>query len=112
MLVQVLSIRLKQPCIGTRKLQYLLNQSRPVKIGRDNLFALLRAHHLLVKPRRAYHKTTYSHHRFYCHPNLLKAGPNKITPTGPEQVWVADITYLSVKTGGSVFKSDHGCLVT
>ncbi|CDG15933.1 Integrase, catalytic domain [Xenorhabdus doucetiae] len=98
-LMQVQTIRLKQPRIGTRKLQYLLNQSGTLKIGRDSLFNLLRAHHLLVTPRRAYHKTTNSHHRFYCHPNLLKAGPNKITPTGPEQVWVADITYLPVKTG-------------
>ncbi|MEQ1962034.1 IS3 family transposase [Xenorhabdus khoisanae] len=96
---QVQSIRLKQSRIGTRKLQYLLHQSWALKIGRDSLFALLRTHHLLVMPRRAYHKTTQSHHRFYCHPNLLKAGPNKVTPTGPEQVWVADITYLPVKTG-------------
>ncbi|SFU65734.1 Integrase core domain-containing protein [Xenorhabdus koppenhoeferi] len=98
MLRQVQSIRLKQPRIGTRKLQYLLNQSNPLKIGRDSLFDLLRPHHLLVRPRRAYHKTTQSHHRFHCHPNLLKVGPNKIIPTGPEQVWVADITYLPVKT--------------
>ncbi|WP_155971250.1 IS3 family transposase [Xenorhabdus nematophila] len=96
---RVQSIRLQQPRIGTRKLQYLLNQSSPLKIGRDSLFDLLRTHRLLVKPRRAYHKTTQSHHRFHCHPNLLKAGPNKITPTGPEQVWVADITYLPVKAG-------------
>ncbi|MBD2816897.1 IS3 family transposase, partial [Xenorhabdus sp. Flor] len=92
-------IRLQQPRIGTRKLQYLLNPSSGSKIGRDSLFDLLRVHHLLVKPRRAYHKTTYSHHRFHCHSNLLKDGPDKITPTGPEQVWVADITYLPVKTG-------------
>ena len=45
-------------------------------------------------PRRAYHKTTQSHHRFRRHPNLLKPGPDQIVPTGPEQVWVADITYL------------------
>ncbi|MDF0501977.1 IS3-like element ISBcen7 family transposase, partial [Burkholderia cenocepacia] len=35
-----------------------------------------------------------SHHRFRRHPNLLKPGPDQIVPTGPEQVWVADITYL------------------
>ncbi|MCA8377002.1 IS3 family transposase, partial [Burkholderia multivorans] len=43
---------------------------------------------------RAYHKTTQSHHRFRRHPNLLKPGPDQVVPTGPEQVWVADITYL------------------
>ena len=48
---------------------------------------------MLVQPQRAYHKTTDSHHRFRRHPNLLKAGPAQVVPTGPEQVWVADITY-------------------
>ncbi|MCC4266226.1 DDE-type integrase/transposase/recombinase, partial [Oceanimonas baumannii] len=33
------------------------------------------------------------------HPNLLKAGPDQVTPVAPEQVWVADITYLPAKSG-------------
>ena len=90
-------VRLQQPRLGTRKLHYLLKSSmteRGLKVGRDGLFDILRAARLLVAPRRAYHKTTDSHHRFRRHPNLLKAGPQQIVPTGPEQVWVADITYL------------------
>ena len=90
-------VRLQQPRLGTRKLHYLLKSSlteRGLKVGRDGLFDILRAARLLVTPRRAYHKTTNSHHRFRRHPNLLKAGPEQIVPTGPEQVWVADITYL------------------
>lgn len=90
--------RLAQPRIGTRKLHVMLAQSG-ISIGRDSLFALLRRHRMLVLPRRAYHKTTNSHHRFHCHPNLLKAGPNQVTPTRPEHVWVADITYLSTRSG-------------
>ncbi|MBK0014836.1 DDE-type integrase/transposase/recombinase, partial [Stenotrophomonas sp. S41] len=39
-------------------------------------------------------KTTDSHHRFRKHPNLLKPGENCVVPSGCEQVWVADITYL------------------
>jgi len=65
-----------------------------IKMGRDGLFDVLRRARLLVAPRRAYHKTTDSHHRFYRHPNLLKEDPEQIVPTGSEQVWVADITYL------------------
>ncbi|MBW3814827.1 IS3 family transposase, partial [Aeromonas hydrophila] len=57
----------------------------------DRLFRILAEHRLLVPPTRAYHKTTHSFHRFYRHPNLLKAGP--------EQVWVADITYLPARSG-------------
>ncbi|MGG2341116.1 integrase core domain-containing protein, partial [Aeromonas veronii] len=32
-------------------------------------------------------------------PNLLKAGPEQVTPVAPEQVWVADITYLPARSG-------------
>ena len=63
-------------------------------MGRDRLFGVLRDARLLVPMRRAYHKTTDSHHRFRRHPNLLKAGDGRVVPTGSEQVWVADITYL------------------
>ena len=49
--------------------------------------------------KRAYHKTTDSHHRFRRHPNLLKPGPDQVVPSGPEQVWVADITYLPTQEG-------------
>lgn len=89
--------RMEQPRIGTRKLQHLLKAplaERQIKMGRDGLFNLLRIARLLVWPRRSYHKTTNSHHRFYKHPNLLKAGLNQVRPSRPEEVWVADITYL------------------
>lgn len=56
-------------------------------MGRDRLFGVLRDARLLVLMRRAYHKTTNSHHRFRRHPNLLKAGERRVVPTGSEQVW-------------------------
>lgn len=93
----VAPIRRSQPRIGTRKLHSMLSDDfaqAQMKVGRDRLFHILRYARLLVAPLRAYHKTTQSHHRFRRHPNLLKAGPDQVVPTGPEQVWVADITYL------------------
>lgn len=102
MLARVDDIRLRQPRIGTRKLHHLLQAApEPLQIGRDYLFALLGAHRRLVPRRRAYHKTTHSHHRFRCHPNLLKPGPDQVIPTGSEQVWVADITYVPTREGVS-----------
>lgn len=92
--------RLQQPRIGTRKLHYLLRDSfrnKHIKLGRDGLFDLLREARLLVAARRAYHKTTDSHHRFHKHPNLLKEGPQKVIATRPEEVWVADITYIPTR---------------
>jgi len=92
---------MQQPRLGTRKLHHILScrDDPALHIGRDRLFTVLRDAGLLVRPARAYHKTTHSHHRFYKHPNLLKAGPGQAVISGPEQVWVADITWLPVRTG-------------
>jgi putative transposase len=92
--------RLRQPRLGTRKLHYLMAPTlvqSGLSIGRDRLFDLLRHARMLVLPRRAYHKTTDSHHRFRRHPNLLKVGPDQYRAQGSEQVWVADITYLPTR---------------
>lgn len=93
--------RQRQPRIGTRKLHCMLEQplrNAGIKIGRDRLFDVLREAHMLVAPRRAYHRTTQSNHHFRRHPNLLKPGQEaRVVPTGCEQVWVADITYLPTR---------------
>ncbi|CCN50658.1 Integrase, catalytic region (fragment) [Vibrio nigripulchritudo MADA3029] len=71
-------------------MKHLLAQN-DIDIGRDHLFTLLRRNRLLVHNRRMYHRTTNSHHRFYCHPNRIK---ESFVPQRPEQLWVADINYL------------------
>lgn len=87
----VAGIRQKMPRIGTRKLYYLLKDNlKDLRIGRDKLFAIIRANHMLIKPARSYHITTDSHHRYHKHKNLIC----QITPTRPEQIWASDITYL------------------
>ena len=99
-LALVTAKRLHQPRLGTRKLHHLISPvlaAQGLVMGRDALFNLLRCAHLLVPTKRAYHKTTNSHHRFRRHPNLLKAGPEQVCPEASEQVWVADITYLPTR---------------
>lgn len=89
--------RLRQPRMGTRKLHHALREpltQAGIELGRDALFDVLRNAGMLVPPRRAYHKTTDSHHRFRRHANLLRAGEQQMHATAAEQVWVADITYL------------------
>ncbi len=97
----VARIRCRQLRIGTRKLYYLLNTQadKMLNIGRERPFNLLDEYRLLVQVKRAYHKTTNIHHRFYRHPNLLKPGPGQITALEPGLVWVADITYLPLRSG-------------
>ena len=85
------NIRMKMPRIGGRKLYFMLNEPlKTLKIGRDKFFNILKANHLLITPKRSYHITTNSHHRFRKHKNLVL----DYQITKPNQVWVADITYI------------------
>lgn len=87
-------VRSRQPELGTRKLYSILyGQLREMGVGRDRLFAIMRANHLGIKPKRSYHVTTDSHHRFKKHKNLIE----KLVVNRPEQVWVADITYIGTR---------------
>lgn len=87
----VLEIRKQMPRIGSKKLYYLLHQDlKTLKIGRDKFIDILRSNHLLITPKRSYHITTNSHHRFRKYTNqIIDLEINK-----PEQVWVSDITYI------------------
>jgi transposase InsO family protein len=92
----VMAVRATLPKTGGRKLHSMLSsqiKSQGIKIGRDKLFDFLREEHLLIKTRRKYHKTTNSKHWMRKYPNLIK----DIEICMPEQVWVADITYLMMK---------------
>lgn len=85
------NIRVLMPRIGTKKLYYMLKAELiKLGVGRDRLFSILRANQMLIKPRRQYHITTNSFHRFQKHKNLTES----MEITRPEQVWVSDITYI------------------
>ena len=90
----VRNIRRSQPRVGIRKLHRMLNDL-DIKIGRDKLFNLLRKHKLLIKPLKKYTRTTQSWHRFRKYSNLIK----ELEITEPNQVFVADITYLDTLEG-------------
>jgi len=86
------------PKLGTRKLYYMLKQDLLIlNVGRDKLFRILRANHMLIKPKRSYHITTDSHHRFRKYKNLIST---KEIET-PELVWVSDITYVGNRSNPS-----------
>jgi putative transposase len=87
----VMEVRQQMPRLGTRKLYYLLEAHlNDIGVGRDKLFAILKANHMLIKPKRSYRVTTDSHHRFRKHKNLIES----LVPVRPEQIWASDITYI------------------
>jgi transposase InsO family protein len=94
-------IRKSMPQIGAKKLYHLLlDKLHLMDVGRDKFLAILRANHLLIQPKRRYHVTTNSHHRFRKHQNLVLS----IDVNRPEQVWVSDITYIG--------KRDNPCYLS
>ena len=101
---QVKYIRKNHRRIGTRKLfemmqPFLLEHS--IKMGRDALFTLLSANHLLVRKRKRKIQTTNSYHWLRKYPNLIR----EFVPTAPNQLWVSDITYWKINTGEHLYIS-------
>jgi transposase InsO family protein len=92
----VSAIRKDHPRMGGRKLYFMIKEDinrLNIKIGRDALFDLLAAEHLLVQRRKRKHITTNSNHWYRKYPNLIK----NLVPNGPNQIWVSDITYIRTK---------------
>lgn len=98
LLTVIRQIRQKQPRIGGRK---LYNELKPfmvcigLHLGRDRFFDFLRAHGLLIERRRRYVHTTDSRHHLRTYRNLIK----DMELTAPNQVYVADITYIRTLQG-------------
>lgn len=103
-LQQVKEIRKNHRRMGTRKLYEMLQSfmlEHQIKIGRDALFNLLSANHLLVRKRKRRIQTTNSCHWLRKYPNLIR----EFVPTAPNQLWVSDITYWKIKTGEHLYIS-------
>jgi transposase InsO family protein len=101
---RVKQIRETHRRMGTRKLYEMLQPfmlEHQIKIGRDALFNMLSANHLLVRKRKRRIQTTNSYHWLRKHPNLIR----KFVPTEPNQLWVSDITYWKIKTDEHLYIS-------
>ena len=94
----VREIRKDMPRIGAKKLYIKLTPALKmmgIEIGRDAFAELLSDNNLLVRRKRSRHRTTFSNHRFFKYPNLIR----NFTPAAPNQLWVSDITYIRVGEG-------------
>ncbi len=101
---QVRNIRKNHRRIGTRKLYEIMQpfmQEHSIKMGRDILFDVLAANHLLVRKRKRRIQTTNSYHWLRKYPNLI----SEFVPTAINQLWVSDITYWKINSNNHVYIS-------
>ena len=68
---------------------------RGMVVNAKKVRRLMREHALNPKQRRRFVATTDSNHNDPVFPDLA----NNMTPDGPNQLWVADITYVAIATG-------------
>lgn len=88
LVVQIEAIILVHPGYGYRRVTAQLRR-QGVVINGKRVLRLMRQASLLCQVRR-YVQTTQRQHAFRRYPNLMR----KQVLTGPDQIWVADLTYL------------------
>ena len=79
---------------GYRRLDAELRH-RGIVVNTKEICRLMREHVLNPKQRKRFIATTDSDHNYPIFPDLAK----NMTPDGPNQLWVADITYVAIATG-------------
>jgi len=87
--------RASRDSLGSRTMMKNLREEG-FAIGRDRTRRLMKALNLTVKQKRRYKATTDSKHQLPVAENVLN---RQFNPTGPNQVWGADITYLWTQEG-------------
>ena len=92
--IKVAHIRTRET-YGTRRLQTELAENGII-IGRDRLARLRKELRLRCKQKRKFRATANSNHNLPVAPNLLN---QTFAPTAPNQVWVADLTYVATQEG-------------
>jgi len=85
-------LALRFPRYGYRRMTRQL-QREGFPVNHKRVLRLMRASDLLVKCRRKWVSTTDSRHGFRVYPNLCQ----DTRPTGLNQVWVADLTYVRLR---------------
>lgn len=88
------------PTSGSRRLTHQLRRAPyRLSVNRTRVVRLMHEHGLVCRRKRATKRTTNRRHGFARFANLV----TDLQVTRPDQVWVADITYIRLGTGEFVF---------
>lgn len=93
----VKGLRVDQPRIGTKKLQYLVNKELSKEgssIGRDALFNLLRSRRMLVRSTKKYKPASTDGNGKSIYVDLRKG----MEVVEINQLWSCDITYININS--------------
>lgn len=96
----ILEIRAEMPSLAGDKVHQLLKKRLPKELvpGRDATYSLMRTHGL-IRPRKSLRiRTTITVYKMEYH-DLIKG----LSIERPNQVWVADITYIRLSTGEFIY---------
>ena len=91
---RIKEIAAEWPSYGYRRVTAELHAEGRL-VNHKKVMHLMKENGLSVRPRRRFVVTTDSDHDGPIFPNLAK----DVTPTGPNQLWVADITYIAIAVG-------------
>jgi putative transposase len=82
------------PRYGYRRVTHQL-RAEGLLVNHKAVARIMRKHSLQVRPLRRFVRTTQSDHQNPIFPNRAQG----FTPTGPDQMWVADLTYVAIAAG-------------
>jgi transposase InsO family protein len=90
---QMQNVALESPAYGYRRITAEVQQ-QGFDVNHKRVLRMMHEDNLLCVRRRAFVLTTDSRHNLPIYPNLA----GKITPAAINQLWVADITYIRLRT--------------
>jgi putative transposase len=91
---KIIEIQMELPGYGKRRVTRELRR-RGLTVNKKRIERLMRENGLGIKPKRRFVRTTDSDHPYPVFPNLYR----NVVPAKPDVVWVADITYIRLRSG-------------
>ena len=91
---RIVELSAEFPRYGYRRVTHQL-RAEGLLVNHKAVARIMRQDGLQVRPLRRFVRTTQSDHQNPIFPDLAQG----FTPTGPDQLWVADLTYVAIAAG-------------